>query len=171
MAMERIVIAAVAENLLIGKENDLAWHLPADMKYFKETTKGYPVIMGRKNYESIPERFRPLPGRLNIVLSRQEDYPLADGVKLCSDLEQALILAEGTGKDKAFIIGGGEIYKEALERNLTDKMLITWVGAELDGDAFFPSFDESQWSSQTLMHLPSDESHAYEMRFMEYTKS
>jgi dihydrofolate reductase len=171
MAMERIVIAAVAENLLIGKENDLAWHLPADMKYFKATTKGYPVIMGRKNYESIPERFRPLPGRLNIVLSRQQDYPLADGVELCSDLQEALEIAQATGKDKAFIIGGGEIYKEALDRDLADKLLITWVDAELEGDAFFPDFDKEMWSSQTLMHLPADESHAHAMRFMEYTKA
>ena len=168
--MERIIIAAVALNRVIGKENDLAWHLPADMKYFKECTKGFPVIMGRKNYESIPEKYRPLPGRLNIVMSHQKDYHVAEGVALCHDLQKALDIAAETGTDKVYIIGGGQVYKSAIEQGLVDKMLITWVEAEVKGDVYFPVFDEESWTLHSLMHHPKDKEHAFPMRFVEYVK-
>ena len=167
--MEVIIIVAATHKGVIGKDNDLIWHLPVDMRYFKETTKGHPVIMGRKNYESIPEKYRPLPGRQNIVLSRQSDYPVAEGVWLRSDLETTLHDLRTEGVEKTFVIGGGQIYAAALESNMVDRMLITWVDADLDGDAHFPRFDESEWSESTLMHHPADEKHEYSMKFMEYT--
>ena len=168
--MECIIIAAVALNRVIGKENDLAWHLPADMKYFKDTTRGFPVIMGRRNYESIPEKYRPLPGRKNIVLSHQKDYPVAEGVALCQELKNSISIAKETGAEKVFIIGGGQIYKAALQAGVVDRMLITWVEAEVKGDAHFPFFEEEDWTMHSLMHHPKDKDHAFPMRFVEYVK-
>jgi len=168
--MECVIIAAVALNRVIGKENDLAWHLPVDMRFFKKMTKGSPVIMGRKNYESIPEKYRPLPGRKNIVLSRQKNFPVAEGVSLCDDLKEALRIAEETGAEKIFIIGGGQIYKESLAQGIVDRMLVTWVEAEVDGDAYFPIFNEEDWEMHTLMHHPKDQEHKFPMRFVEYVK-
>jgi len=169
-SMEVVIIVAATRNRVIGKDNELIWDLPIDMRYFKEQTKGYPVIMGRKNYESIPEKYRPLPGRQNIVLSKQTEYPVADGVLLEQELSQAIKAAKQGGTEKAFIIGGGQIYNAALEQDLVDTMLITWIDTELEGDAFFPQFEESAWSTQTLMTHPSDDKHDYAMRFTEYRK-
>ncbi len=166
--MEVIIIVAATRNRVIGKDNDLIWHLPVDMRYFKETTKGAPVITGRKNYESIPEKFRPLPGRLNIVLSKQTDYPVAEGVWLRSDLQNALNDIEANGAETAYIIGGGQIYAAAIEEGIVDRMLITWIDTELEGDAFFPEFDPSNWEESTLMKHPDDDAHAYAMEFKEY---
>lgn len=165
-----IIIVAATHNRVIGKDNDLIWNLPVDMNFFKEQTRGYPVIMGRKNYESIPEKYRPLPGRKNIILSRQADYPVAEGVSLVTELKSALQEAEKEGKEKSFIIGGGQVYSAALEEGIVDKMLITWVDTALDGDAHFPEFEESEWETQTIMHHPADERHAYGMKMMEYSK-
>ena len=118
--MEVILIVAIAKpNNGIGKANDLLWHLPADMKFFRSQTTGFPVITGRKNYESIPEKFRPLPHRENIVITRQDiTYENTD---VCSSIEDALRIAKSYKKNKAFIIGGGQIYKQCLESNLIDK--------------------------------------------------
>ncbi len=140
------------------------------MRYFKETTKGAPVIMGRKNYESIPEKYRPLPGRLNIVLSRQNDYPVAPEVWLRADLKTTLDELQHKDVEEVFIIGGGQIYSAALEAGLVDRMLITWIDVELEGDAYFPAFDSTQWQERTLMHHPEDDKHAYAMQFKEYLK-
>ena len=166
---EVVIIVATAKNRVIGKDNDLIWHLPVDMRYFKQTTKGAPVIMGRKNYESIPEKYRPLPGRLNVVLSKQADYPVAEGVWLRSDLESTLTELRERGEERVFIIGGGQIYAAALELKIVDRMLITWIDADLEGDAHFPQFNESEWKESTRMHHPADEKHAYSMRFKVYT--
>ncbi len=168
--MEKVIIVAATHNRVIGKDNDLIWNLPVDMNFFKEQTKGFPVIMGRKNYESIPHKYRPLPGRKNIILSRQSDYPVAEGVTVATELKGALERAEEEGSDKAFIIGGGQIYSAALEAGLVDRMLITWVDTALDGDAFFPEFEEEDWEIQTLMYHPADDRHQYGMKMMEYTK-
>ena len=167
---EVVLIVAATRNRVIGKDNDLIWHLPVDMRYFKETTKGAPVIMGRKNYESIPEKYRPLPGRLNIVLSHQADYPVAPEVWLRSNLEKTLSELEKSEAEKVFIIGGGQVYAAALEAGLVDRMLITWIDTELEGDAYFPAFYSADWQERTLMHHPADDKHAYAMQFNEYLK-
>ena len=124
--MKVSLIVAVAKNGVIGKDNDLIWSLPKDMRFFKETTLGHYVIMGRKNYESIPERFRPLPNRTNVVITRQSDYQ-AEGCVVVNSLENALELAQHNGDDEPFIIGGGQIYKLALERNLVDKIYFRFI--------------------------------------------
>jgi dihydrofolate reductase len=110
------LIAALTENRVIGKNNDLPWHLPDDMKYFMQTTKGHPVIMGRKNYDSIPEKFRPLPNRTNIVVTRQRDF-VADGCIVVHSLEEALDEATNIVTDEIFIIGGAEIYRQGMPIN------------------------------------------------------
>lgn len=136
------IIVAVAENNVIGKDNTLIWHLPADMKYFKEKTSRHCIITGRKNYESIPEKFRPLPNRTNIVISRQKDYN-APGAIVVSSIEDAITKAKETDDSEIFIIGGAEIYRQSI--HLADKLYITQIHNKFDGDAFFPEIDASKW--------------------------
>ena len=133
------LIAAVARNGVIGKDNALPWHLPEDLKHFKQVTTGHAVIMGRKTWESLPERFRPLPGRLNIVVTRNPAYR-AEGVTVVSSLEEAQKVGAGR---TAFVIGGAELYAHALPR--AGQMEFTEIDADIEGDAYFPWFDRTQW--------------------------
>lgn len=137
------IIVAMGNNRAIGKDNQLLWHLPEDLQYFKRVTMGKPIIMGRKTFESIG---RPLPGRLNIVLTRQTDWQ-HEGVKVVHTIEDALQLAQAQslidGIDEVMVIGGAEIYQAALPQ--ADKLYITQVDADIDGDAFFPEVDMTQW--------------------------
>lgn len=137
--MSLILIAAVARNGAIGKDNQLLWHLPEDMKFFRETTRGATVMMGRKTWESLPERFRPLPGRRNIVITRQPDF-VAAGAEIASSLDQALALA---GDGRVFVIGGAEIYAQAMPR--ADEVIVTEVDVAPEADAFFPRIDAADW--------------------------
>lgn len=131
-------IVAVDKENCIGKGNALPWHIPSDLKYFKDCTRGFPIIMGRKTFESIG---RPLPGRLNIVLTRDAEYK-ADGVELVSSLGEALKLAKAQETEKIFIIGGAQIYRQSLD--LIDKAYITKVQTQIEeGDAFYPDLPES----------------------------
>ena len=134
------LIAAVAQNRALGKDGQLLWHLPEDMRYFRETTRGKPVIMGRKTWESLPDVFRPLPGRRNIVISRQADFA-APGAELAASLEAALQLAAQA--ETAFIIGGEQIYRQAMD--VADRLEITEVDLEPEGDAWFPVIDAGCW--------------------------
>jgi len=137
---EIIVIAAIARNRVIGRNNQLIWSIPEDMAHFRALTAGHTVIMGRKTWESLPARFRPLPGRRNIVVSRQPDY-VATGAELAGSLDQALQLA--TSAEEAFIIGGEQIYRQALA--LADRLEITEVDLEPAGDAWFPEIAAVDW--------------------------
>ena len=137
------LIAAVARNRVIGKDNRLLWHLPEDMRHFRETTRGQTVIMGRKTWESLPEKFRPLPGRLNIVLSRNPDYP-APGATLAGSLEEAIRLAgEASEAGETFIIGGSELYRQALP--LAERLYLTEIAADYEGDTCFPQIPQGEW--------------------------
>jgi dihydrofolate reductase len=135
-----VVIAAVARNRVIGKDNQLIWNIPEDMAHFKALTAGHTVIMGRKTWESLPPRFRPLPGRRNIVISRQGDYA-APGGEVANSLENALNLASTA--NTAFIIGGEQIYQQAM--SLADRLEITEVELEPEGDAWFPEIPATDW--------------------------
>src|SRR5690606_10527356 len=137
-------IAAVASNGVIGKDNDLVWNLPADMRFFKETTTGHFVIMGRKNYDSIPEKYRPLPNRENVIVTRQKNLKVL-GSHIVHSVEEGIKLAEKKGEKEAFIIGGGEIFSYALKNNLPDRLYITHIHQSFDGDAYFPEFDLRNW--------------------------
>ncbi len=158
------LLVAAAENNAIGKNNQLLWSLPNDMKFFKNTTWGMAVIMGRKTYESVD---KPLPGRFNIVITRQADWK-KEGVIVATDLQHALKKAAETNCNEVFVIGGGEIYKWAID--IADKMLITRVHASFEADTFFPEFDESKWQLITNQDFGMDEKHKYAYSFQTWER-
>jgi dihydrofolate reductase len=164
------IIVAMSANRGIGRNNDLMWHLPEDMKFFKDKTLGHPVIMGRKNYESIPEKYRPFKNRLNIVISSQNNYSAPDCI-LVQNLSDALIAAKKNEENEVFVIGGGQVYREALELGVVDRMYITEVDAVfLDAEVFFPDFDKLKWNRELLFeHIPDDR-HEYAFRVFEYQR-
>ncbi|MBU2922810.1 dihydrofolate reductase [Winogradskyella psychrotolerans] len=161
---ELTIIVAAGENNAIGKDNDLIWHLSDDLKRFKSLTNGHHIIMGRKTFESFP---KPLPNRTHIVITRQEDYKAPSGVIIVNSLEDALDAAR---LDKQpFIIGGGEIYKQAMP--LVDKIEITRVHSEFkDADTFFPEIDKSKWQEVNRTTHEVDEKHAFAFSFITYLK-
>lgn len=161
------MIAAVAENGVIGKDNGLVWNLPNDMQYFVEKTKDCHVIMGRRNFESIPEKFRPLPNRPNIILSHNTEYH-ATGCTTVTDLASALEIAKDGQETEVFIIGGAQIYKMGLEH--ADRMYITEVKASFEGDTFFPKFDKSIWKETSRTSHAKDERHDFAFDFVIYEK-
>ena len=164
--MKLSMIVAVAENGVIGRNNALPWYLPNDLKYFKQTTKGKPVIMGRKTYESIG---KPLPGRTNIVITRQADYQ-PEGVKVVNSVEAARELAESVclidGQEEAMIMGGAEIYTLALPH--TDRLYLTEVHADVEGDAFFPEYDKSLWQEVAREDFAAEGPNPYNYSFVVY---
>lgn len=157
--MKVSLIVAKAENNAIGKDNDLIWHLPDDLRFFSSTTKGHHVIMGRKNYDSIPEKYRPLPNRPNIVVTRNTDFEINDCI-VTNTVEKALEIAQANGEEEAFVIGGGQIYDYALKNDLVDKLYLTFVHDEFDADVYFPDVDLSQWKQISELHHPKDTKHA-----------
>lgn len=165
--MKVISIAAVAENNGIGKNNRLLWRLPEDMRFFKETTMGHPVITGRKNYESIPEKFRPLPGRKNIIVTRQTNYE-APGASVQGSLNEALDSIDN--EEIVYIIGGGQIYESAHGNNLLDELLITHVKASPDADVFYPEIDEDIWKGEIIKTQPQDEKHNFAFEIVKYIR-
>ncbi|QSE99274.1 dihydrofolate reductase [Fulvivirga lutea] len=165
--MKISMIAAVAENRVIGKDNDLVWRLPDDMKFFMTKTTGHHVIMGRKNFESLPPKFSPLPNRTNIVVTRQKSLTI-DGAEVVNSLEEALEIARKNGENEAFIIGGGEIYKLGL--SVADTMYITEIKESFDGDAYFPKYDTSEWVEIDRKNHPTDEKHKHEFDFVTYER-
>ncbi|MEM9338657.1 MAG: dihydrofolate reductase [Bacteroidota bacterium] len=162
------MIAAMGSNRVIGKDNDLPWHLPDDFQYFKDTTNGHAIIMGRKNWESLPKSFRPLPNRINIVVTRQKDYS-ARGAEVVSGLEAAVTLAKKkTDQDELFIIGGGEIYRQGLE--LTDRIYLTEINGAFEGQTTFPELNHDQWKEKSRIHHPSDSKHSHSFDFVIYLR-
>ena len=156
------LIAAAAENNALGKDNDLLWHLPEDFKRFKQITSGHYIIMGRKTFESFP---KPLPNRTHIIITRQEEY-LVEGCLVVHSLEDALEIAPQN--EEIFIIGGAQIYKQALP--FADKIDLTRVHIELDADAFFPEFNTSEWNLVFSEKHFKDEKHQYDFTFETYLK-
>lgn len=163
------LIVAIAENNVIGKDNTLIWHLPKDMQFFKQTTLNHHIITGRKNYISIPEKFRPLANRTNIVLTRQNDFT-EQGCVVLNSLEAAIEFAKRNNETEVFIIGGGQIYKGALDKNLVDKMYITHVHQAFEGDTFFPEVNIEKWQKISEEHHRKDEKHAYGFSFCVYSR-
>lgn len=161
------LIAALTENRVIGKNNDLPWHLPDDMKYFMQTTKGHYVIMGRKNWDSIPEKFRPLPNRTNLVITRQPDFR-APGATVVNSLNQALEIARTARQSEVFVIGGAEIYRLALP--LASRLYLTEIQTQLQGDTFFPDYDRQAWVERSRNHHSADERHLFPFDFVIYDK-
>lgn len=157
------LIVAAAENNVIGKNNNLPWHLPADMKYFRETTMGHCVIMGRKNYDSIPGKFRPLQGRTNIIVTRQNNFSAPDCIVVHS-VEQAFGEAKKKNETEAFIIGGGEIFAQAV--SIADKIYLTRIHSVIDGDVFFPELNREEWKEESVQHFNADEKNKFDYSFL-----
>jgi dihydrofolate reductase len=168
--MKVALIVAMDLERGIGKNNDLMWHLPADMKFFKETTSNHVVVMGRKNYESIPEKYRPLPNRENVVLTRNKSY-IAPNCLVFNSLEGCISHYSTKNEDKTvFIIGGGEIYKMALEASIIDEMYITHVDKKYNADTFFPEINSAIWKSESILTFEKDEKNEASFEIKKYTK-
>ncbi len=168
------LIAAVDAEFGIGKNNDLPWHLPADMAFFKEKTQNTVVITGRKNYESIPEKYRPLTNRINIVLSRKEDY-IAEGCIVFKSYDDALHalyngLIPGTKDKEIFVIGGGQLFKEVVLKDKIDEMYITHIEHSFNADVFFPDFDTSKWNYEIIDRQEPDAKNKYPFIIRKYTR-
>lgn len=156
------IICAMDENRLIGKDNALPWHLPADLAFFKQTTMGKPILMGRKTYESIG---RPLPGRQNIIITRDETFQ-AEGCDCCSSIDAAIELA--SGHEEVMLIGGQSLYHQTLK--LAQQLYLTRIHASFEGDAWFPEFSESDWQQTWREDHKADEKNRHDYSFVKYSK-
>lgn len=156
------LIAAVAENNALGKDNQLLWHLPDDFKRFKNVTSGHYIIMGRKTFESFP---KPLPNRTHIIITRQKKYP-SENCIVVDSLQKAIAICPPAVE--LFIIGGGEIYNQSIE--IADKLDITRVHNTFDADTFFPEIDLNKWKLTSAEFHPKDEKHQFDFTFQSYLK-
>ena len=161
--MKVSILVAVSQNGVIGRDNKLIWRLPDDLKQFKSLTMGHPMIMGRKTFESIG---RPLPGRTTIVMTRSTDKKTA-GILLAATLEEAIELARNENTGQVFIVGGGEIYRQALSQRIVDTMYLTRVHTEVNGDTFFEIKDPEMWEERASAFHPKDEKHDFAFEFIE----
>ncbi|MBR5810672.1 MAG: dihydrofolate reductase [Bacteroidales bacterium] len=163
--MKKCIIVAIADNNAIGKDNALLWHISEDLKFFRSTTVGCPVIMGRKTYESIG---RPLPKRLNIIVSRK-GYDAPEGVVVVDSIEKGYEVAKEQGAEKCFVIGGGQIYAQAMQ--IADEMVITHVHTVIeDADTYFPAIDPSIWQVAERSELKTDPESGYTFEFVKYIR-
>ncbi len=158
------LIVAASENNAIGKDNQLLWNLPNDLKFFKNKTWGMVVIMGRKTFEAVN---KPLPGRVNIVITKQENWK-TENVWVAKDLDDALKQAASTNCKEIFVIGGGEIYKQSMM--IAERIYMTRVHVDLHGDTFFPVIDETKWQLIENLDFVADEKHAYNYSFQTWDK-
>jgi dihydrofolate reductase len=154
------LVVAAAQNNAIGLHNRLLWHLPNDLKFFKNITWAMPVVMGRKTFEALAGK--PLPGRLNMVITRQKDFR-AEGVIVVSSMEEAISIANQQDYKELFVIGGGEIYQQSML--LADKIYLTRVDAVLEGDTFFPAIEKDKWKMVSEQSFSADEKHQYAYHF------
>ena len=156
------LVVAAAENNVIGKDNQLLWHLPNDLKFFKNTTWAMPVIMGRKTFESLEKK--PLNGRFNIIITSQKDLQPASGkIQIAASIADSIKLAQETDCKEAFVIGGGEIFREFMPK--ADKVYLTRVHAQPDGDVYLQGFNQNDWKLRYSFDFPADEKHAYPYTF------
>ncbi|MBI5913136.1 dihydrofolate reductase [Candidatus Azambacteria bacterium] len=166
--MKLSIIVAMSQNRVIGRNGDLPWHLPEDLKRFKALTKGKAVIMGRKTYESIVKRIgKPLPDRRNIVISRDPDYR-AEGCAVVPSLNHACRLVQHLDEE-VFVIGGGQTYQQAL--HAAQRIYLTLVHTVVDGDVFFPAFEEDGWHETSRMRHRRDATHAHDYSFITYERA
>ena len=158
------IIAAIANNNALGKDNDLIWHLPADLKRFKKVTSGHHIIMGRNTFESIG---KPLPNRTTVIITRNKSYTI-EGCVVVNSLEEAV--NQSKEDEHVFIIGGAQVYKQALENNFVDQLDITEVHQDFDADVFFPEIDKSTWEEIAREAFEADEKNKYNYSFVKYKK-
>ena len=158
------IIAAIAKNNALGKDNDLIWHLPADLKRFKKVTSGHHILMGRNTFESIG---KPLPNRTTIIITRNKNY-FKEGCLIANSIEEAITLVEN--EDDIFIIGGAQVYKETMQKGLADKLDITLVDEEFEADVFFPEIDLNIWEETTREDFKADEKNKFDFSFLSFKK-
>ncbi len=158
------LIAAKSDNNVIGKNNDLPWHLSADMHYFKKTTTNHHIIMGRKTFESM--KSRPLPNRTNIIISRNPNYDVPLGCILLPNVKEALKIAKENGEKEVFIVGGAQIYRQAIP--FVDRMYITEIHSNFEGDTFFPEYEKKDWKEIQSEYHKSDDKNSYPYTFKVY---
>ncbi len=158
------LVAAATENNVIGLKNDLPWDLPNDMKFFVQTTKGHHILSGRKNYSATGKL---LPNRTNIIISRSENLKI-EGAFVFSSIEEGIAFAKERGETELMIIGGGEIYRQTIK--YADKIYLTRIHTELEGDTYFPKVDENTWQLIEEKHQPADDKHQYSFTFLTYTR-
>ncbi|MGK0326125.1 MAG: dihydrofolate reductase [Polaribacter sp.] len=158
------IIAAISTNNALGKDNDLIWYLPADLKRFKKTTTGHHILMGRNTFESIG---KPLPNRTTIIITRNESY-FKDGCLIASSLEEAIELAKED--EQIFIIGGAQVYKYAIENNIVDTLDITLVHHKFEADVFFPEIDLKIWEEVSREDFKADEKNKFDYSFLRFQK-
>ena len=168
--MKTILVAAIGENNELGKDNALLWHLQSDMRFFKELTTGHYVAMGRKSFESIPKKYRPLPNRVNVIISRDPEY-MFEECYTCGSIQEAIDLGKEHGEETLFLIGGGQIYAQALESGLVDEMYITHVQASFpDADVYFPSIAQDAWTSTCMRTHPANSENQFAFEIHHYIK-
>ncbi len=158
------IIAAIANNNALGKDNDLIWHLPADLKRFKKVTSGHHILMGRNTFESIG---KPLPNRTSVIITRNNDY-FRDGCLVANSIEEAIDLAKEDSD--IFIIGGAQIYKQAIEKGLVDKLDITIVHHDFEADVFFPEINMNIWKQVSREDFKVNDKNKYDYSFVSYTR-
>lgn len=157
------LIAAIANNNALGKDNDLIWHLPADLKRFKKVTSGHHILMGRNTFESIG---KPLPNRTSVIITRNNEY-VKEGCLIANSVEEAIELVD---EKSVFILGGAQIYKEVLAKNLADRLDITIVHHSFEADVFFPEIDTDIWKEVAREDFKADEKNKYDYSFVSYIK-
>lgn len=158
------LVAAVARDGVIGRDNAIPWQLPEDARRFRALTMGHPVVMGRRTWDSLPERFRPLPSRRNVVVTRNDDWR-AEGAERAASLDDALHLLAGS--PQVFVIGGAELYSQALPR--ADELVVTEIDAEVEGDVYFPTWDRAAFREESREEHVSDDGVAF--AFVRYVRS
>lgn len=163
--MKISLIVAASENNVIGRDNDLPWKLPDDMKHFVRTTKGHCILMGRKNLESFG---RLLPKRTNILLTRDQKYKF-EGAEIFYDLQKAITFAKDSGEEELMVIGGGEIYRQCMP--FADRIYLTRIHAKVDGDVYFPDLDPSFWELKSEEFHKQDEKHNYSFTFQTFERT
>lgn len=163
--MKISLVAAVAKNGVIGKENDLVWKLPTDFKRFKRITSGNYILMGRKTFESLG---KPLPNRTHVVVTRNKDYEVPEGHHVFTEIRDAFIFCLKAGIDILYVIGGGEIYKESID--IADEMLLTHVEASPEGDAYFPEWNPEEWEETFREFHPKNDKNEFDFSFVNYKR-
>lgn len=162
--MIKSIIVAKAENNIIGKDNGLIWHMPQDLKHFRSTTMGHYIIMGRKTFEATQ---KPLPGRTSIVITRNKEYK-AEGCLIVNNIEEAFRLGMENKQEEVFILGGGEIYKHAMD--LADKIYLTEIKQTFEGDTYFPEIDDRKWQEIKREEFKADDKNPHDYAFVELVR-
>ncbi|MBB6325626.1 dihydrofolate reductase [Algoriphagus iocasae] len=163
--MRILLIAAVAKNGVIGKENDLVWRIPTDFKRFKALTSGNYILMGRKTFESLG---KPLPNRTHLVITRNPEFEVPEGHHVFESVEEVFIYCSKIGVEKLYVIGGGEIYKQTI--GIADELVITEVEASPEGDTYFPEIDLNNWKEVSRESHPADEKNQFPFSFVDYVR-